>query len=395
MSEIIGNIPAKQTAVGNIGTVYGKDGLSAYQIAIKDGFVGTEKEWLESLKGKPGYTPVRGVDYWTVADKAEVKHYIDKNAGADTIVSNENGSVITIKDASNRNFQGLKIYGNYTEESGVVGENGSVTVNVGGKNIADVQKFSVQSPKTPTSETKTENTNSGTTLTNITEKTVTVTQSKWPASTITSWENGYFSVGFYCPLKIGDMVTISFNYISTANPLNKEEIACFLNGTNQGVKTLKNADTGLYYYTATIAEASQSNEGWNYMDFHICGKSGVFSNFQIEYGNAFTGYEEYKEPQTLTVPTPNGLDASNGRYDEIDFAKGVYIQRVGIDGEEETPLSDDVLAAYAKLHTYKPNTVITNDYGAEMSVEYVADTKIYIDNKFSELAATLTALTGV
>lgn len=32
----------------------GKDGLSAYEIALKNGFVGTESEWLEFLKGKDG-----------------------------------------------------------------------------------------------------------------------------------------------------------------------------------------------------------------------------------------------------------------------------------------------------------------------------------------------------
>lgn len=32
----------------------GKDGLSAYEIAVQNGFIGTETEWLESLKGKDG-----------------------------------------------------------------------------------------------------------------------------------------------------------------------------------------------------------------------------------------------------------------------------------------------------------------------------------------------------
>ena len=32
----------------------GKDGSSAYEIAIENGFVGTAAEWLESLKGKDG-----------------------------------------------------------------------------------------------------------------------------------------------------------------------------------------------------------------------------------------------------------------------------------------------------------------------------------------------------
>ena len=34
--------------------VDGKDGLSAYEIALKNGFVGTESEWLDSLKGENG-----------------------------------------------------------------------------------------------------------------------------------------------------------------------------------------------------------------------------------------------------------------------------------------------------------------------------------------------------
>lgn len=33
----------------------GKDGLSAYEIAVKNGFEGTEQEWLESLKGETVY----------------------------------------------------------------------------------------------------------------------------------------------------------------------------------------------------------------------------------------------------------------------------------------------------------------------------------------------------
>ena len=28
--------------------------------------------------GKDGYTPVRGKDYWTDADKAEIKSYVDE-----------------------------------------------------------------------------------------------------------------------------------------------------------------------------------------------------------------------------------------------------------------------------------------------------------------------------
>ena len=51
----------------------------------------------------------------------------------------------------------------------------------------------------------------------------------------------------------------------------------------------------------------------------------------------------------------------------------------------ETPLSETEIAAYRALHTYKPNTTIVNDSGAHMSVEYAADTKLYIDNKIAAL----------
>ena len=77
----------------------GTDGKSAYNIAVDHGFVGTEAEWLESLNGEPGkdgepgqpgvdgtpgadgYTPVRGTDYWTSDDIAEIQSYIDNQIG--------------------------------------------------------------------------------------------------------------------------------------------------------------------------------------------------------------------------------------------------------------------------------------------------------------------------
>lgn len=77
----------------------GADGKSAYDIAVDNGFVGTEAEWLESLNGEPGkdgepgepgmdgapgadgYTPVRGTDYWTAEDISEIQSYINNQIG--------------------------------------------------------------------------------------------------------------------------------------------------------------------------------------------------------------------------------------------------------------------------------------------------------------------------
>lgn len=51
----------------------------------------------------------------------------------------------------------------------------------------------------------------------------------------------------------------------------------------------------------------------------------------------------------------------------------------------ETPLTEAEISSFRALHTNKPNTTILNDAGAHMAVEYVADTKLYIDNKITAL----------
>ena len=46
----------------------------------------------------------------------------------------------------------------------------------------------------------------------------------------------------------------------------------------------------------------------------------------------------------------------------------------------ETPLSEEEIAAYSAPHTYKDLTTVSNDAGAWMELEYVMDTKKYIDS---------------
>ncbi|MGN1224875.1 MAG: hypothetical protein ACI4TG_07205, partial [Ruminococcus sp.] len=58
----------------------GKDGKSAYEIAVENGFVGTEMEWLESLKGADGKDGINGKDG---ADGVPGQDGIDGKNGAD------------------------------------------------------------------------------------------------------------------------------------------------------------------------------------------------------------------------------------------------------------------------------------------------------------------------
>lgn len=60
-NALVGTLSTKGSLVGGLGVVYGKDGKSAYEIAVKNGFEGTEEEWLASLKGDKGDQGERGL----------------------------------------------------------------------------------------------------------------------------------------------------------------------------------------------------------------------------------------------------------------------------------------------------------------------------------------------
>ena len=79
----------------------------------------------------------------------------------------------------------------------------------------------------------------------------------------------------------------------------------------------------------------------------------------------------------------------------VSFVKGRYaagnpiIIRYPLATPIETPLSAEEIAAFKALHTNKPNTTVYTDGNAGIKLDYVADTKAYIDNKFAELAAAI------
>jgi len=56
----------------------------------------------------------------------------------------------------------------------------------------------------------------------------------------------------------------------------------------------------------------------------------------------------------------------------------------------ERPLTVAELAAYKKLHTYMPDTTISNGSGADLLIEYVAITQKYLENRIHEQAVLIT-----
>lgn len=524
-------------------------GLSAYEVALKNGFNGSEEEWLESLKGEPGpqgekgnkgekgdkgdkgeqgiqgiqgekgdpgndgYTPVKGVDYFTDTERQQIiEEAVASGDFSSSIVSHASGAKIDLADSANRPLKGLAIYGKTTQQTYT------------GKNL-----FQRDYERTETTN--------GVTFT-------------WDA------ENQEFildgTVGANGDLKlvnplnldwvVGETYTISVRHMGGTATLANATAG----GTNFGwsifstdLKKYMRGALGntefpeLYSFSGKAIEAS----GGAYVFYLQCWKVGtVFNDYrvkvQIEMGSNVTDWEPYvggiaspnpnypqelnsvgdngsvtvkvtsqtdENPQMQTISTPNGLlgvpVSSGGNYtdengqqwicDKIDFVRGLYVQRIAskvLNGTEswqkvntyfvnklgeygnivtgaimsthypkvivttaeenvgifcsnsdtrnqaqiqfrpypvseisgvsasnikelfaanpttvyyalaepvETPLTAEQLAAFAALRTNYPTTTITNDSGAYMAVDYVADTKNYIDNKFAELAAAI------
>ena len=105
MADFNGNIPGRPRMNGQIvgDLIFGVPGKSAYQLAVENGYEGSLEQWLDSLHGggsdevyiavttalaqakasgdfdgqpgkdgEDGYTPVKGTDYYTEADKTEM-----------------------------------------------------------------------------------------------------------------------------------------------------------------------------------------------------------------------------------------------------------------------------------------------------------------------------------
>lgn len=130
---------------------------------------------------------------------------------------------------------------------------------------------------------------------------------------------------------------------------------------------------------------------------HECTESELL---QVEEASEATSYEPYHEPQSMSVTTPNGLPgipvSSGGNYtdengqqwicDEVDLGRGVYVQRVdkgAFDATKalteqsvilatpiENPITAAEIAAYKSLRTYRGTTIVEAEDKAGISVKY-------------------------
>lgn len=366
-----------------------------------------QKIYLDNLETEAGKKVVEAGNATTTALEAAERaseaindlYSMDVTDKAPAIVCEASGEVISITDSANMPLKGLRLFGKSIQD-------GTPTPT------APVEIMSVENPtvtivgKNLLPDVATNESYNGITLTVNDDKSVTVN------GTATNHV-------FYAPYKF--TFKAGQSYVLSGCPDNGSADTYFMYINNLG--GVRDYGDGVVVkldedFTSDVGFCIRSGTSINNLTFYP----------MIKVGNVVDNYEPRKLPQTIEfthtlygIPVTSGgnytdSDGQQWICDEVDLERGVYVQRVGIvenytnEGVSETymsttgklsenatvlyklseyletHLSETEISAYKALHTNKPNTVILNDSGAWQSVDYVADTKLYIDNKFAELA---------
>ena len=409
---------------------------------------------------------------------------LDLEDGLFSVDNDKSGEVIAITDAAKRGFRSLNIYGKTTQDGtptpdapvGLVsvGNSDSICVAVSEKNI-----FKYVGNALMENGNIVESTPSGCTVQGI---------DGGVATGSTAWSNGWvhFDRASALYLTKGAVITLSADYtLLERHPSAIDKVTILLEyGSGATTLDIANAEIGVKYRISKTFVIPNDGE-YKRTTFTTHSSKVKIENVQWEIGSTASDFVPYRE-NTFSVSTPNGLlgipVTSGGNYtdsngqqwicDEIDFTRGVYVQRckeIVIDGTGsiaisqhtnsqrycaqavpdilaltppdipkmvmsdryeayawtdqnnrvycigddiiitdnrftdraatiavlqaekpkvvyvlatpiETPLTEEELAAYSSLHTYKDHTTVFNDAGTYMELEYVMDAKKYIDS---------------
>lgn len=407
---------------------------------------------------------------------------------APAVVCSAAGEMIAVHDASDMPAHGLRLFGKTTQNGTPsfdapidlvsAGDDGGIAIQVTGANLIDISKA------VPVM---------GSTL-SVDGDTITVTGSAAFARAEIPLDAGMLS---------GKTVTLSLDEYSSSNSNAIINVQLYYEDVslNKKVYISNIQNTARAHSIAAAISNVKIQIAVNNTSTALEEPNTVrITGLRMTLGDAVLSYEPYKNGGSIELQTPGGLPGipvtSGGGYtdengqqwvcDEIDLARGVYVQRVGqkrydgstaitlsaegvfvfnipntlkIDASNqntligvrcshyratywadissakntgcalkwgngigirdsrfttasefktfaqenpitvyyimanpvETPLAAEEIAAFKALRTSKPNTTVLNDSGAGMQLDYAADTKIYIDNKFAELAAAMVA----
>lgn len=121
---------------GDAGEV-GNDGLSAYEIAVKNGYIGTEPEWLSSLKGDKGDTGDQGLQ-GIQGEKGDVGEQGPQGIQGEQGPKGDKGDPATAKIIETTLLSTGWNENQYTLTSDLIKENNYISISFG-KNISSEQ----------------------------------------------------------------------------------------------------------------------------------------------------------------------------------------------------------------------------------------------------------------
>ena len=135
----------------------------------------------------------------------------------------------------------------------------------------------------------------------------------------------------------------------------------------------------------TAKKIYQKNLGENYMYAPI--KSGLCTHFRVD-DKCYTIGDMYFPDRRIIVTVSK--DYTLETFKQFLDDNEVYIQ-LPLAEPIFTAFDEDIQNKFKALQTYKGITNINNSVGAYNKIEYIADTKIYIDNKIKEVAKAIVA----
>ena len=277
---------------------------------------------------------------------------------ATTVVSPASGSQISMTDASKYKFVEFSIYGKTTQEGTPtptapidlvsVGDSGSITVSVTGDK--DAQSMTIATPN------------------------------GLPGIPVTADGNYTDANGqqWICDeinLTRGVHIRRISQYAITGNEIMAQGSAKWQKDGMYSLYFSGISPEGTYSLAvigACLSTHAQPNE-WEWMSYNRLNNVGMRGGIiYLSLQNDVLGIIDGDNDDTKLAKARN--------YVATQYANGTPVMvYYPLMKQVETPLSEEELAAYAALRTYRGNTAVSNDAGAWMELEYVMDAKKYID----------------
>lgn len=302
--------------------------------------------------GPAGYTPQRGVDYWTEEDVESIHDYVDQQLIQTAVKPVKTGELISITDSIEYPFVGLTVYGKSTQD-GVpspenpvpivsAGDGGNITVTVNDGGDAS-QTLPIPTPN------------------------------GLPGIPVDSGGNYTDSSGqqWVC-----DEVDLARGvYVQRIRLLNAKDV------------------TWLNTWDSVFPDETENSVVFNsvgapyVMKLHV-GFCNVFKNGNLTLASNINTFSTAQGGGGLGVRVSKTIASNLEEWNEyINTYDVIFALAYKPENYTETPIPEETLQAYRALHTYQPNTNVFGTDNVGLKAQYVADTELFVNNLLADIAS--------